>query len=192
MKALRDPQYLLADGLAAIRAQFQVPESFPPQVLAAAEQAAAEEAASEHGAAAEQAAAEQAAADQAAADQAAIDAAVLAAASSGPKGPPMTGSEIEGVAVAIKTCFNIGTLSTVASQVRITVRLDVGQDGRPVGPSIRMTGFEGGDEAAAGQVFEVAKRAIIRCSKEGLPLPADKYDTWKDLELGFDPSGVRF
>lgn len=40
MKALRDPQNLLADGLAAIRRQFQVPESFPPDVLAAAEVAA--------------------------------------------------------------------------------------------------------------------------------------------------------
>jgi exoribonuclease R len=40
MKALRDPQNLLTDGLAAIRAQFRVPESFPPQVIAAAEAAA--------------------------------------------------------------------------------------------------------------------------------------------------------
>ena len=40
MKALRDPQQLLSAGLAAIRAQFAVPESFPPDVLAAAELAA--------------------------------------------------------------------------------------------------------------------------------------------------------
>ena len=37
MKTLRDPQQLLADGLAAIRAQFQVPDGFPPEVSAAAE-----------------------------------------------------------------------------------------------------------------------------------------------------------
>lgn len=41
MKALRDPQALLADGLADIRAQFDVPDGFTPEVLAAAEQAAA-------------------------------------------------------------------------------------------------------------------------------------------------------
>jgi exoribonuclease R len=40
MKTLRDPDNLLADGLQAIRQQFQVPESFPPEVLAAAEAAA--------------------------------------------------------------------------------------------------------------------------------------------------------
>ncbi|MBU3993663.1 MAG: RNB domain-containing ribonuclease [Alphaproteobacteria bacterium] len=39
MKALRDPQRLLAGGLAAIRAQFQVPETFSPAVQAAAETA---------------------------------------------------------------------------------------------------------------------------------------------------------
>jgi hypothetical protein len=41
MKALRDPQHLLASGLAAIRTQFQVPEGFAPPLLAAADAAAA-------------------------------------------------------------------------------------------------------------------------------------------------------
>jgi exoribonuclease R len=41
MKAIRDPQNLLSDGLAAIRTQFRVPEGFPPDVLAAADEAAA-------------------------------------------------------------------------------------------------------------------------------------------------------
>ena len=40
MKALRDPDNLLADGLSSIRAQYHVPDSFPPDVLAAAQQAA--------------------------------------------------------------------------------------------------------------------------------------------------------
>lgn len=41
MKAIHDPHGVLHQGLAAIRAQYQVPESFPSQVLAAAELAAA-------------------------------------------------------------------------------------------------------------------------------------------------------
>jgi exoribonuclease R len=41
MKALRDPQNLLAEGLAAIRAQFRLPQGFAPEVLAAADAAAA-------------------------------------------------------------------------------------------------------------------------------------------------------
>lgn len=40
MKTLADPAHLLVDGLAAIRAQFKVPGTFPDDVLAAAEAAA--------------------------------------------------------------------------------------------------------------------------------------------------------
>jgi VacB/RNase II family 3'-5' exoribonuclease len=40
MKAVLDPDCVLAGGLAAIREQFHVPEDFPPEVCAAAEQAA--------------------------------------------------------------------------------------------------------------------------------------------------------
>lgn len=40
MKAIHDPTGALATGLAAIRQQYQVPASFPPEVLAAAELAA--------------------------------------------------------------------------------------------------------------------------------------------------------
>lgn len=40
MKAIRDPQSILAGGLAAIRTQFGVPAGFPDPVLAAAERAA--------------------------------------------------------------------------------------------------------------------------------------------------------
>lgn len=40
MKALQDPTRALADGLAAIRLQYQVPSAFPPEVEAAATEAA--------------------------------------------------------------------------------------------------------------------------------------------------------
>jgi exoribonuclease R len=41
VKALHDPDRLLADGLAAIRAQYSIPDSFPSAVLDAAQRAAA-------------------------------------------------------------------------------------------------------------------------------------------------------
>lgn len=40
MKTIVDPVHALSDGIAAIRVEFQVPDSFPPDVLAAAETAA--------------------------------------------------------------------------------------------------------------------------------------------------------
>jgi exoribonuclease R len=39
MKTVRDPGQVLAEGLAAIRVQFQLPEAFPPEVIAEAEAA---------------------------------------------------------------------------------------------------------------------------------------------------------
>jgi exoribonuclease R len=47
MKSLADPANALAAGLATIRTEFQVPASFPPEVLAAAD-AAAKRAPTEH------------------------------------------------------------------------------------------------------------------------------------------------
>lgn len=43
MKAIKDPAHALAAGLASIRLQYQVPASFPPEVIAAAEVAAQRE-----------------------------------------------------------------------------------------------------------------------------------------------------
>lgn len=108
-----------------------------------------------------------------------------------PQGPPMTSGERDALRVAVKQCWNVGSLSSEALRTTVTVRVDVGEDGKPDAASIRMTGYEGGSEAAASMMFEVARRAIIRCGKNGYPLPADKYDQWKDLELVFDPNGMR-
>ena len=43
MRAIADPTNALGRGLAAIRRQYQVPDSFPAEVLAAAEEAARRE-----------------------------------------------------------------------------------------------------------------------------------------------------
>ncbi len=171
------------------------PADVPAPDTTATDQAAADKAAAQ--AKADKAAAAKAAkiaADQAAADQAAIDAAVAAAAQgtdSAPNGPPMTSGEIDGLRVAIKKCWNLSTVSSAAMNTTVTVRLNVLQDGTPDGASVHMTSFTGGTEADAKPLYEAAYRAILRCGKSGFPLPADKYDTWKDLELVFDPSGMR-
>jgi hypothetical protein len=73
----------------------------------------------------------------------------------------------------------------------VTISVDMGEDGVPDAGSIRMTGYDGGDESSAKMMFEVARRAIIRCGKGGYPLPPEKYAQWKELELVFDPSGMR-
>ena len=61
----------------------------------------------------------------------------------------------------------------------------------PISSSIRMIGYEGGDEAAANQAYEAGRRAIIRCAKTGYPLPPEKYEQWREVEIVFNPEKMR-
>ena len=113
-----------------------------------------------------------------------------------PEGPPMTAGERDGVRVAINSCWNIGSLSSAAQRVKLVMRVEMNEDGTPISPSIQMTSFEGGDEAAAQQAFEAAKRAVVRgvrgCGgKPGYELDPEKYGEWNVMNLTFDASGMR-
>jgi hypothetical protein len=57
---------------------------------------------------------------------------------------------------------------------------------------VRLIGGSGGSDTAIGIAFESARRAVLRCqSTTGYDLPADKYEQWREVEMTFDPSGVR-
>jgi len=106
-------------------------------------------------------------------------------------GPPLTAGEKDGLRVAVQQCWNVGSLSTDALRTTVVVAVSMAQDGRPDTGSIRMTGFEGGPEAAARQAYEAARRAIIRCGASGFDLPVEKYDQWREIEMTFNPEGMR-
>ncbi len=59
-------------------------------------------------------------------------------------------------------------------------------DRRPVVDSMRMIESFGGDENAARQAFETARRAIIRCGVDGLTVPVRKYNSWKYIRMTFN------
>ena len=109
-----------------------------------------------------------------------------------PSGPPLTGSERDALRVSVQRCWNVGALSTDALRTTVTLAVAMGRDGRPDAGSIRMLGFEGGTESAARQAYEAARRAVIRCGAQGFPLPVEKYDHWRDIEMTFNPEGMRF
>ncbi|MCB2111457.1 MAG: hypothetical protein KDD88_10610, partial [Rhodobacteraceae bacterium] len=106
-------------------------------------------------------------------------------------GPPMTGGEKDALVIAVKGCWNVGALSTDALRTVVTIGVSMDPSGKPVGGSIRMIGYEGGDDASARQAYEAGRRAILRCGQNGYPLPAEKYDQWKDVEITFDPEKMR-
>lgn len=105
-------------------------------------------------------------------------------------GPPLTSGEKDAMIVAVKDCWNVGSLSTDALHTIVTIGFSMSQDGKPDAGSIHMVGAEGGSDASARQAFEAGRRAILRCQHDGYPLPADKYDRWKEIEIRFDPSNM--
>lgn len=114
-----------------------------------------------------------------------------AAAPAAASGPPMTAGEKDGLRVAVQQCWNVGSLSSEALNVTVTVAVSVAQSGVPDAGSIQMIGFEGGSDGAARQAFEAARRAIIRCGATGFKLPAEKYEQWRNIEMVFNPEKMR-
>lgn len=147
-------------------------------------------------------------ADSSAADQAAIDAALADATApatdtvtptpsqtgSGgtgdqPIGAALNSGEIDNLRRIIGPFWNIGSLSTDASRVTVTMRVELSQDQKIL--SVEMVDFTGGTADAAQKAFEAARRAVIRGASKGLGLPPDKYDTWKSMLFTFDTSQGR-
>ncbi|MEM6371767.1 MAG: energy transducer TonB [Pseudomonadota bacterium] len=108
-----------------------------------------------------------------------------------PQGPPLTGGEKDALRVAVSSCWNVGSLSTEALGTTVVVTVDMTQDGKPVNSSIRLSSSSGGSASAANQAFEAARRAIIRCTRDGYDLPAEKYGQWKEIEMTFNPERMR-
>lgn len=119
------------------------------------------------------------------------DVAAAATASDLPVGPPMTAGEQDALRVAVQQCWNVGALSMEALRTTVTVAVSVGQDGVPDAGSITLVQSNGDSDTATRQAFEAARRAIIRCGARGFPLPPEKYEQWRNMELVFDPNGMR-
>jgi len=104
-------------------------------------------------------------------------------------GPPLTAGETEELIVAVKQCWNLGALSTDALRTVVTVGVTMAPDGTP--DDVRFLGAEGGTQDSAAQAFEAGRRAVLRCGARGFPLPPEKYDHWRDIEIVFNPEDMR-
>ena len=108
-----------------------------------------------------------------------------------PLGPPLTGGEVGDVRAAIGGKWSLGSVSTDVMRTTIVVRVSFDQSGKPT--DIKLLESDGPTQAATDVAFSTARSAIVRAYQDGgIPLPPDKYDTWKVLDLVFDPNGMRF
>jgi len=112
-------------------------------------------------------------------------------ASNVPVGPPLTSGDKDALRLAIKECWNVGSLSSEALRTTVVVGVSVGRDGVPISSSIRMLSSEGGSGGAAQQAYEAGRRAILRCGARGFNLPIEKYDQWQEIEITFNPESMR-
>ena len=61
----------------------------------------------------------------------------------------------------------------------------------PTAPEEAATEIVIEDATLSGAVTTSARTAMLRCGASGYDLPADKYDQWREVEITFDPSGMR-
>lgn len=95
------------------------------------------------------------------------------------------------VSLAVSRCWNIGSLSTNALSVTIKVSFEVDAQNRPVADTISGIGLKDGNSEtgiAFDQAFQSARRAILRCGANGLPIPENGPTR---LEVVFDPETMR-
>ena len=103
---------------------------------------------------------------------------------------PLTGGEKEAFSNQVFNCWAINKGSR-ASEVTVVVSMDMQPDGKVVASSIEMIGYKDGSLADANFAFQAARRAVLRCQRDGYDLPNDKYEHWRNIELTFDPNEWR-
>lgn len=100
----------------------------------------------------------------------------------------MTDSELGDLRRAISGCWNVDVGSEAAG-VTVTVAFEMGQDRRVAG-DVRLVSASAASAGAVEIAFQSARRAVLRCQSQGagFPLPPEKFDTWREMELTFDPA----
>ncbi|WP_176250998.1 hypothetical protein [Sulfitobacter sp. HGT1] len=108
-----------------------------------------------------------------------------------PSEASLSPEEKQAFLLAVSACWTVGSLSSEALRTTVTVEMAMKPDGTPIAGSIQLASSFGGSEAAVTQAFEAARRSIIRCGARGFPLPAEKFDAWKEMTLMFNAERMR-
>jgi len=128
--------------------------------------------------------------DTSAAVDAALAEALGGAASNAPVGPPLSQGERDALRVAVQDCWVVD-VGSQAANVTVTLAMSMARDGTVETNSLRLLSASGGDAQAAEVAFQAARRAILRCQKDGYDLPDEKYAQWREIEMTFNPEQMR-
>jgi hypothetical protein len=123
-----------------------------------------------------------------AAVESALADALAAAGQPAPAGPPLTEVERQGLLLDVQACWSVDPGSE-AARATVTVGFALDTDGRVVS-DVRSLGALGGTEAGQEAAFQAARRAILRCQRDGYDLPLGKHDQRREVEMTFNAEGM--
>ncbi len=104
-----------------------------------------------------------------------------------PSGPPLTGSEKNGLVLAVQQCWNVPVGLENASGLVVVLSVELSRDGK-LTSSPKLIDPAGTPQGTTRQAFEAGRRALIRCAP--YDLPQEKYEQWRQLEVVFNPKSM--
>ncbi len=104
-----------------------------------------------------------------------------------PVGPPLTGSEREGLVLAVQKCWNVPIGLQNADNLAVVISIELSQDGKLI-KSPKLIDPAGTPTGTLKQAFEAGRRALIRCAP--YDLPREKYEQWREIEVVFNPENM--
>lgn len=99
----------------------------------------------------------------------------------------LTLSEMDAFKVQVGRCWNVPVGAPNANELIVLMHIQLRPDGTLMAPPefVDESRYNSGD-AYYRAAADAARRAVIQC--QPYTLPAQKYETWREIEMQFDPS----
>jgi hypothetical protein len=104
-------------------------------------------------------------------------------------GEVITATQIDAIRQKIRKCWLVPAGLKGAKDMIVDIKMEIAKDGTVVKAEVVDTGRMAQDTAFR-TAAENARRAVLDPQCNPLPLPADKYEQWKDLETSFNPKDM--
>ncbi|MBL8580740.1 MAG: hypothetical protein JNL61_00760 [Rhizobiaceae bacterium] len=101
-------------------------------------------------------------------------------------GSKLTQSEMDALRGQVQRCWNIPAGAADAQNLKVSIKFRLDRSGELEGAAEIISG--GGAAGIERAAAESARRAVIQCAP--YTLPAEKYDTWSEVVVNFDPSDM--
>jgi outer membrane biosynthesis protein TonB len=103
--------------------------------------------------------------------------------------PVVTASEIDAVRRKIHPCWSVPSGAKGAKDLVVDLEMELSPDGTVIKADVVDKGRMKSDPYF-NVAAESARRAVLDPKCNPLPLPKDKYDKWKNMEMSFNPKDM--